>query len=143
MPESSDSPGASNPTPNAPAAPRVYRAGEVLCRFDDLEDPGSKGPFLVILDSEETEIFVVRKDDKAHGYINVCPHRYLPLNWKDNAFLTFDKTKILCVVHAAIFNLDDGACMTTHCFEGLTPVTIAVENGDIRFTGEVGRPVEG
>jgi nitrite reductase/ring-hydroxylating ferredoxin subunit len=66
----------------------------------------------------------------------------MPLNWKDDAFLTFDKGKILCVVHAAIFDIEDGACMTMHAFEGLTPVSIAVENGEVRLVGEVGKPVE-
>ena len=143
MTDTPSSSGATNTPPEIPATPRLYRAGDILCRLDELDEPGSKGPFNVVLNDEETEIFLVRKDGKAHGYINVCPHRFLPLNWKDNAFLTFDKTKILCVVHAAIFRLEDGACLTTHWFEGLTPVTLTVENGDIRMTGVVEPPIEG
>jgi nitrite reductase/ring-hydroxylating ferredoxin subunit len=124
------------------SAPIALRPGETLCRLDELTDPGSKGPFLVALGDEETEIFVVRKDGNVHAYLNVCPHRYMPLNWKDDAFLTFDKGKILCVVHAAIFNIEDGACMTMHAFEGLTPVSIAVENDEVRLVGEIGKPIE-
>ena len=140
MADGSREPGAA-PAPE-PAAPRVFGPGDVLCRVDDLDDPGSKGPFVVTLEGEETEIFLVRKDGKVHGYINVCPHRWMPLNWKDDAFLTFDKNKILCVVHAAIFNIEDGACLTMHAFEGLSPVAVTVENGDIRLVGTIGRPVE-
>lgn len=128
--------------PEAPNVPQALRPGDILCRFDDLADPGSKGPFLVVLDNEETEIFLVRKNGNVHAYLNVCPHRYMPLNWKNDAFLTFDKNKILCVVHAAIFNVEDGACLTMHAFEGLSPVAITVENGDIRLVGTVGRPIE-
>lgn len=142
MTDSPESPGAAAPTPDAPAAPRVFQPGDILCRLGDLDDPGSKGPFNVALDGEETEIFLVRSGGSPRAYINVCPHRFLPLNWKDDAFLTFDKGRILCVVHAAVFEIDDGACVTTHCFEGLTPVAIAVESGDIRLVGTVGRPVE-
>jgi nitrite reductase/ring-hydroxylating ferredoxin subunit len=125
-----------------PTTPRVFRPGEVLCREEDLDDPGSKGPFNVVLGGEETEIFLVRKDGKIRGYINVCPHRYMPLNWKDDSFLTFDKTRILCVVHAAIFEIEDGSCVTMHCMEGLSPVEIAVENGEVRLIGPGGAPVE-
>jgi nitrite reductase/ring-hydroxylating ferredoxin subunit len=134
---------AAAPASGATDAPRVFRPGDVLCRSDEIGDPGSKGPFNVVLEGEETEIFLARKDGVTRAYINVCPHRYLPLNWKDDAFLTFDKGRILCVVHAAVFEIADGACVTTHCFEGLTPVEIAVENGDIRLVGTVGRPIEG
>lgn len=142
MPDSPDTSAAAQ-APGAPAAPRVFRPGDILCRSDEIGDPGSKGPFNVVLEGEETEIFLARKDGATRAYINVCPHRYLPLNWKDDAFLTFDKGRILCVVHAAVFEIADGACVTTHCFEGLTPVEIAVENGDIRLIGTVGHPVEG
>jgi len=142
MSDASSVPGADAPAPDA-AAPPVYRPGDVLCRLDELADPGSKGPFNVVLNGEETEIFLVRKNGQPYGYINVCPHRFMPLNWKENAFLTFDKTRILCVVHAAIFDIEDGACATTHCFEGLTPVSVAVDDGAIRLIGAMGCPVEG
>ena len=141
MTDSPSNPRATAPT-ETPVAP-VFRPGDVLCRIDDIPDPGSKGPFNVAFDGEETEIFVVHKDGKIYGYVNVCPHRYMPLNWKNDAFLTFDKSKILCVVHAAIFRIEDGACLTTHCFEGLSPVVLAVENGDVRLVGLGGAPVEG
>jgi nitrite reductase/ring-hydroxylating ferredoxin subunit len=134
---------AAAPASGAADAPRVFHPGDVLCRSDEIGDPGSKGPFNVVLEGEETEIFLARKDGATRAYVNVCPHRYLPLNWKDDAFLTFDKGRILCVVHAAVFEIADGACVTTHCFEGLTPVEISVESGDIRLVGTVGRPVEG
>ena len=130
-----------NPRATTPSTPRIYRPGDVLCPLDDLSDPGSKGPFLVTLEDEETEIFLTRKDGEVRAYLNVCPHRYMPLNWKDDAFLTFDKTKILCVVHAALFNIEDGSCATMHAFEGLTPVTVAVEDDNVRLVGTVGRPV--
>lgn len=132
MADGSPNTGATSPA-SEPSAPRVFRAGDVLCRADELEDPGSKGPFLVVFDGEETEIFLVRKNGNVYGYINVCPHRYMPLNWKDDSFLTFDKAKILCVVHAAIFEVEDGSCVTMHCMDGLSPVALAVENGEVRL----------
>jgi nitrite reductase/ring-hydroxylating ferredoxin subunit len=119
----------------APATPQPLRAGDILCRVSDIAEPGSKGPFVVELDTEETEIFLVRNDGRVRAFVNVCPHRYLPLNWKDDSFLTLDKSRILCVVHAAIFDTDTGDCLTMHSPDGLTPVAIAVEGDDIRLVG--------
>ncbi|MGE5539690.1 MAG: Rieske (2Fe-2S) protein [Gemmatimonas sp.] len=135
MKDDMENPGGAPATPGQPAAPRVLRAGDVLCRMSDIAEPGSKGPFVVELGTEETEIFLVRRDGTVRAFVNVCPHRYLPLNWKDDSFLTLDKTRILCVVHAALFDMDSGDCLTMHAPEGLTPVAIAVEGDDIRLVG--------
>jgi nitrite reductase/ring-hydroxylating ferredoxin subunit len=123
------------PTPEQPAAPRTHRSGDVLCRTSDIADPGSKGPFVAMLGDEETEIFLVRNAGHVRAFVNVCPHRYLPLNWKDDSFLTLDKSKILCVVHAAIFDIDNGDCLTMHAPDGLTPVAIAIEGDEIKLVG--------
>jgi nitrite reductase/ring-hydroxylating ferredoxin subunit len=119
----------------APAAPQPLRAGDILCRLSEIAEPGSKGPFIVELDTEEIEIFLVRTDGNVRAFVNVCPHRYLPLNWKNDSFLTLDKTRILCVVHAALFDTDSGDCLTMHAPEGLTPVEIAIDGDDIRLVG--------
>jgi nitrite reductase/ring-hydroxylating ferredoxin subunit len=135
MDDSSENPGASPAMPGPPDAPRALRSGDILCRVSDIADPGSKGPFNVVLGTEETEIFLVRNEGNVRAFVNVCPHRYLPLNWKDDSFLTLDKGRILCVVHAALFDVDTGDCLTMHAPDGLTPVAIAVEGDDIRLIG--------
>ncbi len=111
----------------------VVRPGDVLCRLDELENPGSKG-FVMLRDGEEEEIFVVRDGEEAFGYVNVCPHRFLPLNWKPDVFLNFQKTRILCVVHAATFDLRDGYCLGGPCpGQSLETVALSIENGVIRL----------
>ena len=109
----------------------VVKPGDVLCRIDDLENPGSRG-FIMLRDGEEEEIFVVRDGDEAFAYVNVCPHRFLPLNWKPDIFLNFQKTRILCVVHAATFDLRDGACLGGPCpGQGLEAIALRIDNGVI------------
>jgi nitrite reductase/ring-hydroxylating ferredoxin subunit len=111
----------------------VVRPGDVLCRLDELEDPGSRG-FVMLRDGEEEEIFIVRVGDKAFGYVNVCPHRFLPLNWKPDVFLNFQKTRILCVVHAATFDMCDGSYLGGPCpGQDLETVPLHIENGMIRL----------
>ena len=112
----------------------VVKPGDVLCRLDELENPGSRG-FIMLRDGEEEEIFVVRDGKEAFAYVNICPHRFLPLNWKPDIFLNFQKTRILCVVHAATFDLRDGACLGGPCpGQGLEAVPLRIDNGMIVLT---------
>ena len=109
----------------------VVKPGDVLCRLEELENPGSRG-FIMLRDGEEEEIFVVRDGEEAYAYVNICPHRFLPLNWKPDIFLNFQKTRILCVVHAATFDLRDGACLGGPCpGQGLEAIPLRIDNGVI------------
>jgi nitrite reductase/ring-hydroxylating ferredoxin subunit len=126
----------SSPTSSPPAAsPPVVHPGDVLCRLDDLVDPPSKAFLLKFDDGEEVEIFVVRQGDSAYAYVNECPHQLLPLNWKDDVFLTLDGSRILCVMHGATFGIDSGAVlsgpMPGDCALMKVPVTVA--DGEIRL----------
>lgn len=117
------------------AAQPVVKPGDALCRMDELDNPGSRG-FIMLRDGEEEEIFVVRDGDEAFAYVNICPHRFLPLNWKPDIFLNFQKTRILCVVHAATFDIRDGSCLGGPCpGQGLETVSISIENGVIYLAG--------
>lgn len=115
----------------AAAAEPIVKPGDALCRLDELENPGSRG-FVMLRDGEEEEIFIVRDGEEVFGYVNVCPHRFLPLNWKPNVFLNFQKTRILCVVHAATFDMRDGSYLGGPCpGQDLETVPLRIENGVI------------
>jgi nitrite reductase/ring-hydroxylating ferredoxin subunit len=114
----------------------VLKPGDVLCRIDELDNPGSRG-FIMLRDGEEEEIFVVRDGNDAFAYVNVCPHRFMPLNWKPDVFLNFQKTRILCVVHAATFDLRDGSYMGGPCpGQSLESIPLRIEDGLIRLADE-------
>jgi nitrite reductase/ring-hydroxylating ferredoxin subunit len=101
----------------------------VLCRLDDLQDPGSRGVTLqqgdLLLD-----ILVVRRGKEVYAYVNSCPHTGSPLDWVEHEFLSFDKRHIQCAMHAAQFRLADGKCVAGPCAgDSLTPVPVEVEAG--------------
>ena len=109
----------------------VVKPGDSLCRLDELDNPGSRG-FIMLRDGEEEEIFVIRDGAEAFAYVNICPHRFLPLNWKPDIFLNFQKTRILCVVHAATFDMRDGSCLGGPCpGQGLETIPLRIDNGVI------------
>lgn len=85
-----------------------------LCRLEDIPDPGSR-----LFDFGEggwpAEGFVVRRGNSVYAYVNVCPHAGHALNWRPDAFLTPDRSLILCSAHGALFDIETGMCVAGPC----------------------------
>ena len=103
-------------------------ADTFLCHLKDIANPGGRG-FRV---GKRERFFIIRKDNKVLGYINICPHQGTPLDWKDDVFLTFKKDYILCATHGAVFEIETGECVGGPCLGSmLVPIKLKVENGKI------------
>ena len=63
----------------------------------------------------EKEVFIVKYKSKYFAYENSCPHTGSPLDWMPNQFLNLDKTHIQCSTHHALFNIDNGLCVSGPC----------------------------
>jgi nitrite reductase/ring-hydroxylating ferredoxin subunit len=110
-----------------PTATAVF----VLCRFDELADPGSRAMSLAFPDGP-VDVFVVRQGDRVYAYLNQCPHTGGPLDWVPDQFLNLEQDHIQCATHAALFRIRDGLCVAGPCSgDRLTAVPAHVENGDI------------
>ena len=117
-------------------------AGGVLCRLADIPDRDSRA-FTIVSNGEEREIFAVRLDDEVFAYVNVCPHRQMPLNWKPDVFLAYDKSRIVCTMHAATFDIRQGHCLTGPCpGQSLEAVPVVVEDGIVRLGRSVDRAMK-
>ncbi|MCG7985298.1 MAG: Rieske (2Fe-2S) protein [Candidatus Thiodiazotropha lotti] len=102
-----------------------------LCRFDELEDPGSRG-FSVELEGGVQEILVVRKGGRVYGYLNRCPHTGINLEWQPDQFLDLSQSYIQCVTHGALFRVEDGLCLRGPCAgDALSPIPVDVREGDV------------
>lgn len=86
----------------------------VLCRFEDLGDPGS---LAVSIGSGHWPLraFVVRQGLHAFAYVNRCPHAGHPLDWLPDRFLNADESLIQCASHGALFTLESGHCVVGPC----------------------------
>lgn len=116
----------------APARPGP---GVVLCRLDDIAEPGAKG-FVFRDGSALFSGFVVRKAGEVRGYVDSCPHAGWRLAGIGDNYLTRDDRFILCAGHGALFRPEDGECVSGPCFgERLEPWPIRVEDGVV-MTGE-------
>lgn len=102
-----------------------------LCKLDDLPASGSMS--LKVADGKfDKELFVVVRDDEFFVYQNQCPHTGGPLDWQPGEFLNLDKTHIQCSTHYALFNIDDGVCVSGPCSgQSLIPVAVTVRDGNV------------
>lgn len=103
--------------------------GTVLCRLDELADPGAKG----FVFRDETTLFagfLVRQGDAVKGYVDSCPHAGWRLAGFSDNFLTRDDRYILCAGHGALFRMDDGECVSGPCFgDRLEIWPVKIEDG--------------
>lgn len=71
-------------------------------------------------------LFVIAlPDGGVRAFVNRCPHYSLPLNVRQDQFLTRDGAHIMCRQHLALFDRESGACRSGAA-EGtmLTPVPL-------------------
>ena len=107
----------------------ITRSRTVLCRLDELDDPGSRG-IVVTLDGQPHDVFVVRQGAQVFGYLNSCPHTGGPLDWVPGQFLNLGKDYIQCATHDALFQLHDGECVAGPCKGNrLAAVPVSIEAG--------------
>jgi nitrite reductase/ring-hydroxylating ferredoxin subunit len=85
-----------------------------LCRLADIPDGGGRG-FWFGQDTARFGVFLIRQGDRVYAYENSCPHRGTPLDWLPDRFLDRDGRRILCATHGALFDIEDGLCLSGPC----------------------------
>lgn len=111
-----------------PARPPV---GQILCRLDEIPDPGARG-FQYRAGAALFLGFVVRRGEAVSGYVDSCPHNGLPLAGPTGRYLTREGDLILCSGHGALFRLDDGVCLGGPCAGArLRPWPVVVRDGAV------------
>ncbi len=111
--------------PNAPLP------GTELCALDALE-PGATREFeFAGTNGGEAgfRLIVYRDGDSLHGYVNQCPHHWLPLNRRNQPFLRWSASEIMCMHHSAVFDLGrEGRCSMGPCLgSNLVAVPLRIE----------------
>lgn len=102
-----------------------------LCHLDELPFDGARGfdPRRVGRDT----MFVVRRAGVVRAWVNACPHvDSAPLAWRKDAYLSADRSAIVCYGHGARFDIDSGLCTAGPCVgRSLTPIPVAVQPGGV------------
>ena len=114
--------------------PQAPAPGTVLGRLDEIASGGREFSFGVGLNA--FRMFVIRKEERIFGYLNLCPHYSLPLNVRENEFLSRDGSRIMCRRHLAIFEVEDGLCVDGACVGSrLDPVPLCVDEAGFVVIG--------
>ena len=111
--------------------PRAPMPGTLLCRIEEIEDPGAR-EFTFGKGKSKFSMFVVKKDGQVYGYLNICPHYSSPLNARAGAFMNEARTRLRCTMHFAEFRIEDGFGVSgaaENCW--LDPIPLQIVAGEI------------
>lgn len=99
-----------------------------LCQRTELEEYQTRG-FTIEIGDDSLDFFLLRQDGEVRAYLNFCPHLGIPLNWQPDEFMSMEGTHIQCSTHGALFQLEDGQCVSGPCRgEGLTPLNVEIND---------------
>ena len=108
----------------------MAETARVICDSAELIDGGKGVRFAVDYFGRLEPAFVVRYDGKVYGYLNMCAHRPLELDYPEGEF--FDQTGLylVCSVHGATYQPDTGRCIMGPCTRDERLVALQVEERD-------------
>ena len=97
--------------------------------LEDLDNPGCR-EFSIGDGDWPFKGFVVRQGSNVYAYQNFCAHVGHPLNWAADAFLTKDRSQIICASHGAVYEIDSGVWVCVPCkSKAMRPVAGDVRDG--------------
>ena len=77
----------------------------------------------------ERDAFAVRHRGVPRGYVNMCRHQALPLDFGDSVFFDDSCDALVCVHHGARYDPASGVCVSGPC-EGARLTRLALEERD-------------
>lgn len=109
-----------------------YRSAPALgTRLAQLDEIPIGGSHSVTLEGEKGSfpLLLVRLEGAVYGYVNACPHQFLPLDQRGSRILSQDGEVLRCTNHAATFSTRTGEGLSGHG-EGcaLDPVPLSVND---------------
>jgi nitrite reductase/ring-hydroxylating ferredoxin subunit len=110
-----------------------------LCRGDELAERESRG-FDPWNEGHDT-VLLVRHGGEVYGWRDACPHHGgTPMAWRKDAYLNYERNRIVCAAHGAQFDIESGACVLGPCLgQSLQRVELVItqeQNIYIRPSGE-------
>lgn len=86
----------------------------------------------------EFPLLLVRVDDGVKGYVNMCPHRFLPLDYRSPRLLSQDGLRLMCSSHGAMFDAATGHGVAGEGLGcALIPVPLVEDAGAIRIAPQI------
>ncbi len=102
--------------------------GTVICDTDRV-----KG--VCALDLDGFPLLLIRDAAGLRGFVNLCPHQYLPLDFHGDRILSADGARLICSSHQAQFDAVTGEVCAGPADCGLDSVPLREQNGKILIAG--------
>jgi nitrite reductase/ring-hydroxylating ferredoxin subunit len=97
-------------TPDTPPP----RGETALCRLAEIAEGQARG-FSFGTGARRLEVLVARRAGQVFAYENRCPHAGTPLDWQPDRFMSADGRHLQCATHGALFQVEDGLCVSAPC----------------------------
>ncbi len=102
-----------------------------LCQSDELTD-GRYREFTVDATDEPVFLVATRYRGEPRAWHNVCPHQGRALNFAPDRFITDDDGRLVCCAHGAVFEPDQGRCISGPCQNAeLKAVALSEKDGQL------------
>ncbi len=108
----------------------------LICDSAALLNGGKSVRFEVEYFGENAPAFVVRFEQRVHGYLNRCGHMPMELDWREGEVFDLLGHDLICSTHGATYSASSGKCLGGPC--GKTPlVSLQMEerDGKVYFKG--------
>jgi nitrite reductase/ring-hydroxylating ferredoxin subunit len=103
-----------------------------LCSSADLVERGSAWVFDVLHFREPARAFALRFDGQVVAYLNRCVHVPTEMDWQPGEFLDSAREFILCSIHGAAYDPQNGRCVGGPCGRGkLTALQVEERDGQV------------
>jgi nitrite reductase/ring-hydroxylating ferredoxin subunit len=108
----------------------------LICASGELIDAGKGVRFEVEYFGEPAPAFAIRKNGKAHAYLNRCAHVAMELDWQEGVFFDSGGRDLLCSTHGAMYDAANGRCLGGPCNKSpLVKLRVEERDGRIYFMG--------
>ena len=98
--------------------------GTVVCNIEEVE--GARA-----FDLSGFPLVVISDAAGLRGFVNLCPHQYLPLDYKGDRILSADGQSLICTSHQARFDAHTGEVCDGPASCGLDVVPLRQSDGKI------------
>lgn len=106
-------------------------AAGFICTLDELPE-GQPRQCQTEAAEELLDLVVLRHGREVKAWHNVCPHQGRALNWAPDRFLRDERGHLVCAAHGAVFELEQGSCVSGPCRgAALTPLALRVEGSNV------------
>lgn len=104
----------------------------LICAAEALADGGDGLRFTVRRAGVEEPAFAVRYRGAVYAYLNRCAHVPVELDWMPGKFFDLTGHLLICAVHGAHYQPEDGRCVMGPCKGGrLSPLRTIERDGQV------------